>query len=107
MESRKYSPNNNNFGCLVASTNIFLGMKEHMDACFYDYLLGRKGVQDTHWLKKKKKVSWKKLSLSTKWQGRSMIATDRLKNEIYKKESDGYLVQMKYCKQHIAHQGIY
>lgn len=55
MESRKYSPNNNNFGCLVASTNIFLGMKEHMDACFYDYLLGRKGVQDTHWLKKKKK----------------------------------------------------
>lgn len=39
----------------MASTNIFLGMKEHMDACFYDYLLGRKGVQDTHWLKKKKK----------------------------------------------------
>lgn len=36
-----------------------------------------------------------------------MIATDRLKIEIYKKESDGYLVQMKYCKQHIAHQGIY
>lgn len=56
MESRKYSPNNNNFGCLVASTNIFLGMKEHMDACFYDYLLGRKGVQDTHWLKKKKSI---------------------------------------------------
>lgn len=55
MESGKYSPNNNNFRCLVASTNIFLGMKEHMDACFYDYLLGRKGVQDTHWLKKKKK----------------------------------------------------
>ena len=50
MKSRKYSPNNNNnnFGCLVASSSVFLGVKEHMDVCFYGYLLDRRGVYDIH-----------------------------------------------------------
>lgn len=55
MKSRKYSPNNtnnNNVRCLVASTSIFLDVKEQMDVCFYGYLLGRRGVYDIHRLKK-------------------------------------------------------
>lgn len=38
MKSRKYSPSNNNSNnlrCLVASTSIFLGVKEHINVCLY------------------------------------------------------------------------